>query len=672
MTEDKQIFRPRAGMRFKMRGSEFEVCFAEIGIVRYAAVKGGKPHRIPFKRFYDLQREDEIKLTNPELHGQDAVNGAPSLANLTDKELKKTMRCLRYAEGAVAELPFPNSVKHLKAWIPTFAKGLGDSVQPEPRTVSRWVYKYLRDGKDAFMWNQRKCGNRTLHFPPEIEILTLEATETFLSEEHRDGKDVLAYIVGKLAEQGLLTKDGTKIKIPSERTIRRHLNRIDPYLLTRIKKGVLAADKMARAAGKMITSPRPLHLVEIDTHFLKIFVIDPDTGEVLGKPYLTCAIDVRTRCIVGIFVSLLPASTTTTLAVVKDMLTRPIENLPGGVPVYIIPDNGVEFKNSGVERLFTKLCVHFEPAMVRDPNGKPHIESFFRTLSLFLIQKIKGTTFSNLEARGVYYSEGNAYATIEKIEEYVRDWVENEYHQRPHSGTGRVPIKHWEEETAKSKPMSLTKEEVNALARRPYRCRINRGQVRAEKLDYYSHALSTIEDSYKGSVTVLVNEMDLKDVLVEHPFEKSTLITADSVDPEYTRGLSMWEHEEAQKIKAQMTEKDLKAVGKYASLLARYRLLQKLQKDSTFARSKIAKLTQGKGRLSQDPEDCKFEDAVIQTSALETTAQPATLAEREDMRKASTQDGEQPVPEDRKTVERKADTDTTRPTKRKNTIYYME
>jgi putative transposase len=521
-----------------------------------------------------------------------------SIANLSDGELSDTMRKLRYAEAAVTELIYPNSIAMLSAWVPNFANLIKDEFPPNPRSVSNWVRKYLQNGKESLIGPTMNRGNRALRFSPEIEMLTLDAVDSFVQQENRDSNDVFAYIVGKLAEMNLLDKDGTKIIIPSTRTLRRYINKLDPFLLVRIKKGVVAAEKMARAAGKMITSPRAMYAVEIDTHFLDIFVVDPDTHEGLGRPYLACAIDIRTRCIVGIYVSLYPASTHTTLSVLKDMLTRPSHGLPGGIPIYLIPDNGVEFKNSGVERVVIKLRMIFEPAEIRDPNDKPHIESFFRTLTLSLIQKIQGTTFSNPEKRGTYDSEKKAYATLGQVEEYIRDWVENVYHMRPHSQTGRIPIQMWKEDTARCQPLSLTDEEAEILIRRPYRCRINGGRVRVNKLSYYSHALKTIEETHKESVTVLVNELDLNKCYVEHPDQKGTLILAESVDPEYTRGLSKWEHEEAQRLKAEMTQKDLAAVGQYANVLARWQLMQKIQKDSQVARTKIAKLTRGKGRIS--------------------------------------------------------------------------
>ncbi|MEI7842605.1 MAG: hypothetical protein WCI39_06200 [Gallionellaceae bacterium] len=67
---------------------------------------------------------------------------------------------------------------------------------------------------------------------------------------------------------------------------------------------------------------------------------------------------------------------------------------------------------------------------------------------------------------GEYKSEKEATATLADIEKYVRFWIEEEYHQRIHSGTSRAPIMHWKEETA-NLPQGLTDVDVDVLARTP-------------------------------------------------------------------------------------------------------------------------------------------------------------------------------------------------------------
>src|SRR5690606_23312457 len=115
----------------------------------------------------------------------------------------------------------------------------------------------------------------------------------------------------------------------------------DPYLILKAKKGSRIAKKSFQASGKSLLSPFALYMVEIDTHYLDVIVIDPKTNIALGRPFLACAIDTHTRAIVGTYISMYPPSATTTLAVIKDMITRPNQDLPGGIPSIIIPDNGV-------------------------------------------------------------------------------------------------------------------------------------------------------------------------------------------------------------------------------------------------------------------------------------------------------------------------------------------
>lgn len=49
-------------------------------------------------------------------------------------------------------------------------------------------------------------------------------------------------------------------------------------------------------------------------------------------------------------------SALTTLALIKDMITRPNKDLPGGIPAIIIPDNGVELKIPCMNN--SKLLLH--------------------------------------------------------------------------------------------------------------------------------------------------------------------------------------------------------------------------------------------------------------------------------------------------------------------------
>jgi len=82
----------------------------------------------------------------------------------------------------------------------------------------------------------------------------------------------------------------------------------------------------------------------------------------------------------------------------------------------------------------------------------------------------------------------------------------------------------------------------------------------------------------------MVDELDLSFVYVNHPEKADANIKADSVDPEYTRGLTIYEHRESLKIKSELSKKDINAIGKYTLQYARYLLLERINEGTKIAR----------------------------------------------------------------------------------------
>jgi len=634
---------PRVGLRFTIYGSEFEVTYVAAGMVRYATTAGGKPHRVPYERFMEMQASDTLLLLNAELERMSPDLADRKLSELNATETRLAIRQSRYVGAVLAQLTHPQSRKHLEKLIPVLAKEFEDPCPPSPRTVASWVQRYFLGGKSttAFASRTHLRGNRTLRFSPQIEVLITEGIQqVYLQPERRDAKDVMAYVVGKLAELGLLNEHGATINVPSLRTIERRIKELDPYVVTMAKRGKVAADRVARAAGRQILSPRVMFLVQIDTHYLDIVLVDPETGEVIGRPYLVCIIDVYTRAVVGVFISMFPPSATTTLAAVKDMLTRQGLGLPGGVPVRIIPDNGVDFKNSAFVRLCGLLGINIVPAEVRDPNDKAHIETFFRTLTHSLIQKCAGTTFSCPVDRGEYDSKRRATFMLEQLQVLILEWINDVYHKTIHTRTGRAPILAWEDATKGWSAPAFSAEEISAIARWPWERSIHKGRVLIDGIEYFSHALATLEEMGETRVTVLVDELNLHTVYVEHPSERGTLILAESTNPDYTHGLTWYAHQEVKKLRDEMTKADLRRLGQYAFMLAWWKLLEKIQTDSTLAKRQIAKLTNGKGRsqvasaaLSQQQPPLHLNRMVpVEAVSIPTTvpaAPPALLSNHE-------------------------------------------
>jgi putative transposase len=145
-------------------------------------------------------------------------------------------------------------------------------------------------------------------------------------------------------------------------------------------------------------------------------------------------------------------------------------------------------------------------------------------------------------------------------------------------------------------PLSVSEEEIDAIARRPEHRTIHNGRVLVDHIEYFSHALRTLEAQGETQITVLINDLDLHSVLIQHPTEKETLILAESTDPDYTRGLTIYEHTEAKKIRKEMTLSDIDTLGKYASVISRWKILEKIQEEVLFTKRRLRKLTNGESR----------------------------------------------------------------------------
>lgn len=560
MTKNKNY---QVGHCFEFYGSSYQIADISYGFVRYSANKGGNTFRVAVAQFENIITNEKFSWDKSNIPAK------LDIVSLTNKCRRKN-----YASVAIRQLVNPVNERLLKKLIPVIASELNDDSPPSAKTVSRWVKRFLSGNCE--LDEKPRSGNLVLRYDPLIEQLILEAIQkVYLAKERRSAIDVESYLIGRLIESGVMTTERTSIVIPSRRTIQRRIADLDPYVVMRARQGEHVAQRYVRSAGRTLRSYTALTIVQIDTHLLDVLVIDEITGEPLGRPYLICIIDIATRMVVGRFVSLFPPSATTTLAALKYML------LMYGIPAQIVPDNGVELKNTAFSRVCSALFISIVRAQVRDPNGKAHLESFFRTLTYALIQKIPGTTFSNPTQRGTYDSKHNALFTLEQLKTLIHEWIHNIYHKSIHSRTGRAPELAWQDEIKTIAPTVLTEAEVQVLIRQPHRRKIHNGTVVYEHLIYKSHALRVFEGD---EVTVMVDELDLSTVYVQHPKSAGVTIQADSTDPEYTNGLTIYEHRESLKIRAEMSEHDVEELGKFSLPYARYLLLERINKMGKIAK----------------------------------------------------------------------------------------
>jgi putative transposase len=582
-------------MRFSFRNAAYEIIFTGPSGIRYVSCDGGRTCVLATDTFWSLVDQSAI--------GFLAMNGEKSsdsteqykLWQLTDFQRAEMLRRFKYVKRTLVESEKPFARRNVEHAISLIAIETQDQNPPAYSTLSRWMKIFISSDMDQRSLIPRldKKGDKRKKFPLEIEsVISHTISSDYLTKQRISVEQTYCNVVGRIKEA---FPSYGKNYIPSSRTIYRRIAEMDPYVRNRMRYGTNYAEIHNRAAGASLEVSRLMETVMIDGHRLDVIVVDPETGESLGRPFLVCLFDVFSRTVVGWHISLIPFCATTALAAIKDMCSRDPSVTPGGIPESILPDNGRDLSSNALRNLCSSVGMHIQPAKAYSPDDKAHLERFFRTVNEQLVHLLAGTTFSSPHDRGDYDSVKNACITVEQVKELFRSWVDDVYHRAIHSATERAPLFSWRDHQAEMPIMSYTTEEIDAVARVGHKRQVTAGRVIVNELAYKSDALCTLEAMDRRGVTVLVDEMNLGFVYVRHDANPEILIRADSVWTSYTKNLTLYEHLEVKKERKEMAEKDRLESGEFYYEISRWKLWQKIHGMKSIHARRLRLLTEGRG-----------------------------------------------------------------------------
>nr|WP_288782477.1 transposase family protein [uncultured Kocuria sp.] len=193
--------------------------------------------------------------------------------------------------------------------------------------------------------------------------------------------------------------------------------------------------------------------MQIDHTVIDLIIVDERERQPIGRPYLTIAIDVYSRCLVGMVVTLEPPSAVSVgLCLAHTAVDkRPwLEHLGvdanwpmSGKPKELYVDNAAEFKSEAL----TRGCEQHGIDLGYRPLGRPHyggiVERVIGT-AMREVHELPGTTFSNPSERGRYDSGKMATLTLSELEKWLTLAVAA-YHGTLHSTLGQTPARRWAE-----------------------------------------------------------------------------------------------------------------------------------------------------------------------------------------------------------------------------------
>lgn len=313
------------------------------------------------------------------------------------------------------------------------------------RTVRRWLRRYQRRGDvTALLPAPRgvRLGQRSLN--SAVEAIIRFAVVRKLESGNCTVRSVYEAIRSDCEAVGK--------EVPARATILDRIKSLkaDPDVLPKeIARHVRDRTRLVRGSAE---ATHALARVEIDHTLVDTHIVDAKDRGPLGRPWLTIAIDVATRAVLG-FVLTLESPSRLSVALCLRHAIFPKEswlNAIGatgpwpmfGRPRYIYTDNGADFRSMSFRLGCQRQHIENGYRPVRTPRYGGTVE---RLLGTFMrrMRLIPGNTFNEILGKRSPYSAQEAVLTLEDLQR----WFTNEvtaYHHQPHRTLDVAPIAAWE------------------------------------------------------------------------------------------------------------------------------------------------------------------------------------------------------------------------------------
>lgn len=443
-----------------------------------------------------------------------APDNLPDLSQLDGADWDEARR--RLAAIKVI-LEAPRSTKEL-------VRSQAATLDVDAATLYRWMQLYRSTGKLSSLLPAKPHGGRgKSRLPAEVDSIIKIAIDQFYLTKQQPSVRATADEVIRLCRNA-------GVSAPHRNTVRTRIQSLSQRMRLRRRGHGKAADTAVPHPDHFEEAVRPLALIQIDHTKLDVIAVDVETRLSIGRPWITLAIDVYSRMVVGFYVSLDPPSANSTgLCLAQAILPKETwlarRGLTNpwpcwGFPAAIHLDNAKEFRGEMLRRACEQYDMELNFRPVATPHFGGHIERMMGTLATAL-HELPGTTFSNPSQRGEYDSEATAAMTLPEIETYIGEFITGVYHRRVHAGIKVAPIKRWTDAllgTADTPAMGIAArpEDEDRIRLDLTPCierTVQSYGVRIDEINYYSDVLRPyIEVSGRGRRRMFVFRRDPSDI----------------------------------------------------------------------------------------------------------------------------------------------------------------
>ena len=475
-------------------------------------------------------------------------------------------------------------------------------------TLYRWLRRYQSTGTLLGLLPKpsgRKKGETRLDFATE-DIMQKIINTYYLSKQKPSIQAVINKIHIECKNRGIVA--------PSKNTIRNRIHKLSEYeVLKKQGNRSIARTKYEPVPGKF-ESDYPMQLIEIDHTPVDLILVDDENREPIGRPWITVAIDIYSRMIVGYYLSLSAPSVTsvamciTNVVLPKDKLLLELDIDSNwdvwGFPETIHVDNGADFRAEAIKAAGLVHGINIEFRPVGRSNFGGHIERAIGTL-MNAVHEIPGTTFSNIQKRQEYDSDKNASMTFGEFEKWLVTFITKVYHKRKHTGINQSPEQLWEEGVfGENAPVGLMPKPTDPLSVTIdflpiFKRTIQKNGVNIDGINYYDHLLRSkinmLDDD--GKKKRFIFKRDPRNIKFIWFYDDETqeyfkIPAADQSMPD----MALWELES---IKAHLRENGSRQINNI-EILEAYEELHKQMEDAS---KKSKKARRAKQRLKNKDKE---------------------------------------------------------------------
>ncbi|MBC7788775.1 MAG: phage integrase N-terminal SAM-like domain-containing protein [Anaerolineae bacterium] len=215
---------------------------------------------------------------------------------------------------------------------------------------------------------------------------------------------------------------------------------------------------LARQPGSEIppgsfSAPWPPEIVQIDHTQADVLIVDERDRKVIGRPWLSVAIDLASRTVPAFFIGMERPSAATVALLMSRVIQLKDEWLAhlglsaewpmSGIPKTLHMDNAAEFRSRALRLGCAQYGIELQYRPVGRPNYGGHIERMNRTL-MQRLKGLPGATGNSPKGRKARKPENFACLTLLEFERWLALEVAQRYHHSEHRGLrGATPHAAW-------------------------------------------------------------------------------------------------------------------------------------------------------------------------------------------------------------------------------------